>query len=349
MTFKTAFVACTVACFTVAAHAATTYRLIDLGYSSSCPELSENGTVAYITSAPGGGNKVMRYTVADGQFQELDIAASSLGGVNDKGVIAGSTPYLTGQLHGRVFASNGIRTRLWTGGGDGTGFVHAINNAGQIVGASYVSADTLFTHAYLLNGKEVVDLNSMLGGGYSIAVAISRNGIVGGLYEALDPVTGGQERAFIYQNGVMHDVGSSAPEINTNIIAVNNAGIAVGTGHIWDGNSTFAMIFRIGEEPRRLLPDEVLPNTAVGINNHGHIIGNRGYGSNRQPFIYKDGKLASVKSLLDPVSGDRWDLAEVCAINDNGQIAGVAFKPELGEHRVLLTPVTPTSSVRKHN
>ena len=54
-------------------------------------------------------------------------------------------------------------------------------------------------------------------------------------------------------------------------------------------------------------------------------------------FLYNDGLMTDLNTLIDPTSG--WTLESAQAINDNGWIAGYGIGPDGQTQAFLLTPV----------
>ena len=90
---------------------------------------------------------------------------------------------------------------------------------------------------------------------------------------------------------------------------------------------------------------------AACINNNGQVVGcvvgrSRGNAAGLivRAFIYREGKMADLNSLVDPALG--WTLLSANQINDLGQIAGYGFAPGGGNilHAFLLTPVVAQAS-----
>ena len=69
----------------------------------------------------------------------------------------------------------------------------------------------------------------------------------------------------------------------------------------------------------------------VDVNDAGEVVGWSG-----TPFLYANGKMVPVASLVDP--NLHWLLVSAEAINNPGQIAGAAFTGGPDVHAVLLTP-----------
>ncbi len=75
------------------------------------------------------------------------------------------------------------------------------------------------------------------------------------------------------------------------------------------------------------------------MNNSGQIVGLSYNGFNpalNQGFLYQNGTMTSLTSLLPPSSG--WTVTQGISINDNGQILAFANDPTGSQHEILLTP-----------
>jgi probable HAF family extracellular repeat protein len=74
-------------------------------------------------------------------------------------------------------------------------------------------------------------------------------------------------------------------------------------------------------------------SAALDINNRGQIVGD----SNNRAFLYQDGSMYDLNSLIDPSSG--WVLESASAINDSGQIVGYGINSLGQEHAFLLSQI----------
>lgn len=180
--------------------------------------------------------------------------------INDAGQVIGTSATADGQTHAFIW-QDGVMTDLGTLGGTYV-TVDAINNAGQIVGGSWTAGDAE-EHAFLWQDGVMADL------GRGFATAINARGAVAGsdgnrlfywehgvrtdfdalgggaLAEAMNergqvvgfaslPGRYAPQHAFLWQDGVMTDLGESAGT-NTYALAVDNRGLIAGNtgdGHV---------------------------------------------------------------------------------------------------------------------
>jgi probable HAF family extracellular repeat protein len=88
------------------------------------------------------------------------------------------------------------------------------------------------------------------------------------------------------------------------------------------------------------------PNSwTYGINNSGQVVGETcmSDGSDGHAFLYSNGAMTDLNTLIDPVSG--WTLIGAVDINDAGQIVCCGFNPSEQCNTVLLTPVPEPSTL----
>jgi probable HAF family extracellular repeat protein len=255
---------------------------------------------------------------------------------------------------------------------------YGINNAGQIVGDSVVSVNNgtfLPSHAFLYAAGTMTDLGTLDStlGAASQAYAINGTGQIAG-----DSLTSnGLFHSFIYANGTMTNLGAGFPTRTTNGFAINSNGVVAGTevltsptgdpalfqnGTIQDlggtggsakGTNDLGQI--VGQSAGDAFLDSGGVMTDLGrlangtgsiaydINNGGVIVGSGMHTSFADTaFIYRNGVITNLNSLIDPTSG--WSLTEARAINDEGQIVGTGFFFGV-ERAYLLTPVPEPASL----
>ena len=294
---------------------------------------------------------------------------SEAGGINAAGQVAGTSltagdagqhPFLYSD--GKLTDLGSLGYRTWAG---------SINATAQVVGASEV--DSNIWHAVLYSDGELADLGTM-GGERSEAFSINDSGAIVGLSTVVDR---GRFHAFLYVDGTFMDISPRETVYSSIALAINNAGQVVGTydnraflyseGHAIDlgvvgsanglndegdvvgsarfGSQTHAFLYSQGVmTDLGVLPGDI--NSSAGsINSAGQIVGSsEGQGDFRfHPFLYSDGQMVPLQSLLPEGSG--WRVFAGGGINEAGQITGTGIDPE-GRSRGFI--LTPDESSRPH-
>ncbi len=128
--------------------------------------------------------------------------------------------------------------------------------------------------------------------------------------------------------------------------SINDLGHVAGESHppfgsrpvVWNNDAAHTAI----ELP--LLPGDNY-GAAQKINNLGHVLGYSAYGipgtwdiGPGRIVLWRDGGVYELQALLDPVTGQGWSIINAAAINNLGQIAGLAVKNGMNR-AVLLTPL----------
>lgn len=319
-----------------------------------------------------------QYTITDLGFLSATLPVGYASGINDAGVVAGSGRNGSGLNSLPAIYSGGVVQSLGTfpGGGMATppGNLPAqatdINNAGQVVGRTnglFGSPATVNTHAFLYDANQLIDLG-VLGGNFSEAYAINDSGVIVG-FSSIN--SGGARHAFSYSGGAMHDLGTLPGEFESRAFAINESGQiagksgrlavlidngvmqSIGSGVGWGINDHGDVVGENGVAHAALYHNGTWSDLgtfggqfsiARDINNLGQIVGNADYpNDDSQPFLYQNGVLYDLRTLIDPASG--WDLHNAVAINEFGQITGVGTAPGGGEHVFLLTPVPEPATI----
>jgi hypothetical protein len=149
--------------------------------------------------------------------------------LNNRGMVAGSADtsvpnhpnacvFCGGAFIGHAFLwSNGVLHDLGSLPGSNTSDASWVSDSGLVAGSSETEAiDPLLgvreLHAILWKNGEIMDLGALEGGYESVAFAVNSRGQVAGagFNTVPDPLSPGgtQERTFVWENGVMRDLGT---------------------------------------------------------------------------------------------------------------------------------------------
>jgi probable HAF family extracellular repeat protein len=244
--------------------------------------------------------------------------------LNESGVVVG-TSYVDDQPYAFTYA-NGAMTALSTGP---LSYANDINNAGVIAG-TYAGTDSdgfYQPHAYTYAGGAVTDLGTLGYGSYGNA--INDHGQVAGTAEVNGPPNRPTD-PFFYSDGVMQNIGNFGG-IFSNAWAMNNQGHVVGSagGTPSDGSLyPFRAFLYDGSGLHDLgVMAKDGNSSAYGINELGQVVGFTDTDTGSATYLYTDGAMVLLDTLIDPASG--WTITDANGINDLGQIAGRACKGEL--------------------
>ena len=194
---------------------------LDGGEMSGARGINQAGDVVGTSgTAEGTAHAVLWHQGVITEIGTFDgFGSSDANSINGVGQVVGySLRAETGEAHAYLW-QNGAMTDLGTLGGPSS-MAYDINDAGQVVGDSRVSAeDDMVTHAFLWEDGVMTDLGT-LGGRTSHAQGINADGDVVGWSETLDGVT----HVVQWSQGVMIDLGP------------------------FDGNQGFALAINIKDE-----------------------------------------------------------------------------------------------------
>src|SRR5687768_11222577 len=254
-----------------------------------------------------------------------------------------------GHAVGTSTLKNGLpRAALWRNGSiigltpelppyEGTSFAAAINDHGQIAGAIDDDGSLFYDGILWANGSRTA--LGDLGGGHTRPADINNAGQIVG--PSNTSVELGQPRAFLWQNGAMVDLGLlDAADEDSIANAINANGVIVGTsGRLDDNTGVDYRAFVYENGAMRAIPVPSFEAYGIDLNDAGVVVGimrTSGAGPAYHAWIFADGLVTNLNSLIP--SGSGLHLAYANAINNNGEIAGVAFDAQGQAHGFLLTP-----------
>jgi probable HAF family extracellular repeat protein len=256
---------------------------------------------------------------------------SGAAGINRSAQVVGSA--LT-DFTDPFFGSEVYHAFLWTSAGgmidlgslagpNGNSNASAINDAGVVVGSSFLPSDSPNTREIrpfrwtLDDGMQ--DLGSLptKNGGYGSAQGINNSGQIVG-------VSGGH--AFLYDNGTMLDLNDLIPEDSDWLLgtayAINDAGWIVGTGTFNDQSRAF--LYRAGAvTDLGTLGGFTFPRA---INNLGQVVGSSELPNEFPPELHVPAKVHAFiwtenSGMVDALPGSA-QYVHAYGINDAGQIPG---------------------------
>ena len=317
--------------------------------------------------AAGNPSKPLRYKLIDlGTFGGPTARASAdfIGAriLNDAGVATGDADTFTPDPNcnnadcfiSHVFRwQNGKLIDLGALPGANTSNAAEINARGQIVGLSTTGdidplTDAPELRAVLWTDGKILNLGT-LGGNTSFATGINNRGlVVGASANAIpDPISlfgfGTQTRTFVWENGVMRDIGTLGGPDAAPFAALGDRGQVIGNSYINStqnaDNGPFCAPNVPTQDPFLWEKGSMVDLGTLGgtcgfakfINNRGQVIGQSALLGNRvsHPFLWDRGVLTDLGTL----GGDNGD---VSWINDAGQVVGEADLPGSQTHDAFL-------------
>lgn len=325
---------------------APAYRLVDLGVigtgpagsrSASASDINASGTIVGASSYPGGSSS-HAFAWRSGTMRDLGdgldgSASSAAAAVNDLGVVAGSSHVIS--QHERPHAvlwRDGRLVDLGTGYGRGSGSSAAdLNRHGLVVGTHYRSVEQPRRAAVWSRGQ-VRDLGTLggrsaAGSRYDTESEAHAVNDVGQVVGAALPASGHPLRGFLWEKGVMRDLGTLGGRGEATVATgINENGDVVGFSQSVSGE-THAFLWREGRmrDLGVLGPDfPYRSSSATDVNDAGVVVGQtrvRGgaYGT-AVGFVWRSGVMTDLNTLVQLPPGQRIDVVE--GINNAGVIVG---------------------------
>jgi probable HAF family extracellular repeat protein len=274
--------------------------------------------------------------------------------VSENGIVVGCSDVNPAGVHAFVYA-HGVMRDLGTGteSSDGNACALAVNNAGVVAGRASTGELVVW------NADAVTKL-----GIHGNVAAMNDAGAIVGSYKDT-----GTERAFVFKDGHLTDVGAVAGNVPSFATSVNGQGEVVGSanGHAFlyadgalrdlgtlGGNNSVAKSINdrgqivgfssdahgqpnpfIYEGAMRALPGGSY-SEALGINNRVQVIGS---GEGRYGYLIAEDNVIALDTL-PAVQAKGWHHLEPKAINDRGWIVGTAMNANGDSRAFLLVPRT---------
>ena len=311
-----------------------------VGLADTCPNCGPAGFHAFLwTPARPGGTSGSMTGLGTLRGQAKSLAT----GINNAGRVVGTSFYPTPD---KAFIYNGSLHSLGRLHRGSSTEADGINSAGAVVGASGTANG--FDHAFLWvpNKREGIrgrmhDLGTPPGKAISTASAINDKGMIAGSSLNAEFSAG---RAFVWRpsrphgtTGTMTNLPQPRGVTGSGAAAINDHGLIVGT-LITAGGQTHAFVFRARMHDLGTLPGGT-ESFAHGINNHGVIVGYSTTANGTfRAVMWAYGKIINLNRILPRRAKAAGVVLGIAyAINDKGQIAGVATVNGHG-HGFLLAP-----------
>jgi probable HAF family extracellular repeat protein len=283
-------------------------------------------------------------------------------GINAEGEVIGQFTDATG-THGFIYWNGRVQTVDIP---NGTTFLRAINDIGQIVG-NHGAASSLSGYAFLRqpNGT-IVQLPNFEGGTFG-AEAINDLGQIAGTVWLRNPSDGtGDDEQYYVNHAVLMQAGGQAPRDLGTLggpafaTALNIWGQVVGYSlESYNGDPDFlpeyGVLYKGGKVTNLGLPtgevskNPIFESFALAINDYGQIVGFSDLtdsGEDLHGLAYLNGKMYDLNNLIEPVAGARFTITEAVGINDLGQIVAGATDADGIEHSVILTDTRVKWAIR---
>ena len=320
------------------------YTIVDLGAVVNCCGESMESSALSINNA----GQVVGFTetnLADEDFVSpfiyengtMTLISPLFGwatGINDDAQVTGFLQFPDRPSRDAFLYHEGVLTDL--GRLPGHGFVGlpysmgwGINGNGTIVGESKSQA-----MKYEDGAMEGFSRRSA-----RAAYGINDHGDIVGVVETMAPRT----HAFLLSDNNLLDLGTLDGDMNSLSIAmgVNNQRQVIGYSGVGENRTNRGFIYEGGvmSEVGTLNGGWSL---ALGINNHGDIIGE----SDGTVFVKRSGTMIDLNTAIEHDDHGLPKINKVAAINDRGQIVGAAYfwdaeHQRLRLHACVLTPVAP--------
>jgi probable HAF family extracellular repeat protein len=304
--------------------------IIDLGANFRPGQINASGQVVGTGSSPADA-----FLYSDGTLTDLGTVPgyvfSNGDALNDYGTVVGSLTANNGNsltTHAMAYY-HGTMTDRGTAPGFTDGYALGINDSNQAIGNAYNGDSGQPDHAFLYSAGTLTDLGSL-----SPRVSTDAHGI-----NASAEVVGQSGYAFLWKDGVMTNIDNRGVFSST-AVAINDSG-QVACTYLLDNHNTNEPFLWTPDEPNGTTGTAVglgfLPGDSVAIasaiNSAGEVVGQSGF-TNTRAFLYRDGTMMDLNTLLPPNSG--WQLQKAIGINDSEQIVGIGMFQGEGGHAFLL-------------
>jgi len=301
-----------IACFPVPGEgsAVMTVSITNIG-NDGAASISNNGIV---TGTVRVGTQLLGYEYQNGTLTYLSSSSFSAGPISPDGQWIGGNAY-SSPYGNAAYWENGVITDV--GSSQATSGISAIDDEGDMAG-DIIGSDKNQVAFYEPRGGGMVLLGALNGvaaqnGAFSAATGMNdAEQVVGySVYAAGSTV----QHAFLWQNGVMTDLGSLVAGGESVAFAINQLGDVVGSSDgeavLWSKGTITALANVAGFSNA----------SGDSINDSDQIVGTAQNASGlSHAMLWQNGTVTDLNSLLPVDSG--WVLTGAWSINDSGEIVG---------------------------
>lgn len=256
-------------------------------------------------------------------------------GINSSGQVTGDSdlPGINAPQHAFLY-SNGTTIDI-APAGTGNSQGYAINDSGQVAGTSFSIVNNAPQQRGFIYSNGVSTTIGTLGGTYSAAYAINASGQMTGISSLAGDMV---NHPFLWTGGVMQDLGTLGGT-QARGLGINAQGDVVGYSALSGTSADHAFLYSHGAMHDLGTLDGTGSSYANGINDLGQIVGESSIGNSGAGFIYSNGVMTDLNSLISPALGLKIDTA--WAINNSSQILVAGETGTGAEFVALLTPNVP--------
>jgi probable HAF family extracellular repeat protein len=336
---------------------AQTYSVTDLGVLLNGQDNTSNSSSPAAINAQGqvagtSGLSAFLY-IKENKTPMTDVGGNPAGGssrgfgINGSSKVVGDSTFGNNKTSHAAFFSDGLAVDLGTLRGYAFSRANGINTFGQAVGSSSDKLDGDNSNAFIVSAPgTMIDLGT-LGGAHAQALAINDSGFVTGSAQTVSPGTFGATHAFLWNATTgMRDLGTLDGYFSygTSINAQNHV-VGYSTINRYDSRVHAFLYDGVKMSDLGSLGGASPPSDlsfALGVNAADQVVGYT-YLPTDGPwtvaFIYSQGLMKNLNDLIGTAASN-YRLDSAVAINDNGQIAAIAFDNSAGAfHAVVLTPI----------
>jgi probable HAF family extracellular repeat protein len=317
------------------------YTLVDLGTlgggSTQAVDVNDAGQVTgYSTS----GTSTRAFLWSGGTMRDLgSLGTSSLGNaINGLGDVVGLSQRPPGAAHATLWRGAAIIDLTPDLASPLGSTATAINDHGQVL---LVFSDG---RAFVWENGNSIPIGGLAGSSSYPADINNAVQVVGSAASAEITPLGPMPHAILWENGVTTDLGLLPGDEESGASAINSHGVIVGSSGRTDPETyeTFYRPFIYQNGTMTPISAPSMTAYAGDINDSGVVVGTMRAGGAVSPWhawIYANGVVTNLNSLKP--SGTGLHLAYGQAINNAGQITGVAYDAQGRYHGYLLTPCNP--------